>query len=130
MGLVEEERKELLGGRVEEQALEMVGQGGNDVLERSGSGRKVHSDDHLAVQIPDTAHQISNGFFSFNVPCLPFREPFSLVLFVFCLWNCLVVFVLFFEVGWIRFCCFLLDGIAFISFVQRCFLGVFKHVFT
>ncbi|KAL0402860.1 UNVERIFIED_CONTAM: Proline transporter 1 [Sesamum radiatum] len=58
--VVEEEAKELLGGRAEEEALEMVGQGGNDVEGRSPSDRKVHCDDDLAVRMPETAHEISN----------------------------------------------------------------------
>ncbi|KAK4403341.1 Proline transporter 1 [Sesamum angolense] len=61
VGVVEEEAKELLGGRAEEEALEMVGQGGNDVEGRSPSDRKVHCDDDLAVRMPETAHEISNG---------------------------------------------------------------------
>ncbi|KAL0382082.1 UNVERIFIED_CONTAM: Proline transporter 1 [Sesamum calycinum] len=60
VGVVEEEAKELLGGRAEEEALEMVGQGGNDVEGRSPSDRKVHCDDDLAVRMPETAHEISN----------------------------------------------------------------------
>ncbi|KAG8380781.1 hypothetical protein BUALT_Bualt06G0051700 [Buddleja alternifolia] len=40
--------------------MNMGGQDGNDVVAgASASGRKAYSDDHLAVEIPDTAHQIS-----------------------------------------------------------------------
>ncbi|KAL2555763.1 Proline transporter 1 [Forsythia ovata] len=38
----------------------MDGRGTNDVVGGSGTPRKVHSDDHLAVEVPDTAHQISS----------------------------------------------------------------------
>ncbi|KAL0359220.1 UNVERIFIED_CONTAM: Proline transporter 1 [Sesamum angustifolium] len=67
VGVVEEEAKELLGGRAEEEALEMVGQGGNDVEGRSPSDRKVHCDDDLAVRMPETAHEISNEMISWCV---------------------------------------------------------------
>lgn len=73
--MVEEEAKELLGGRAEEEELEMVGQGGNDVEGRSPSERKVHCDDDLAVRMPETAHEISNGFFSFNLLFLAVSCP-------------------------------------------------------
>ncbi|KAI3470832.1 hypothetical protein Pfo_027495 [Paulownia fortunei] len=58
--ILEEEQTVLLGGGVEEEGLEMESRGGNDVVVGSGSGGKVHSDDHFAVEIPDTAHQISH----------------------------------------------------------------------
>lgn len=64
--IFEEERVLLFGG-VEEVAVEvkMNDQGTNDFVGGSGTHRNVHSDDHLAVEVPDTAHQISSGFSSF-----------------------------------------------------------------
>ncbi|XP_075496725.1 proline transporter 1-like [Primulina tabacum] len=38
----------------------MGGQGGDGVVGTSASAGKVYSDDHLSVEIPDTAHQISH----------------------------------------------------------------------
>lgn len=62
----EEEVIGLLSGAGEEEGgggevvLEMGGQGGEDVVGGSAAAGKVYSDDHLAVEIPDTAHQISH----------------------------------------------------------------------
>ncbi|KAL6570414.1 hypothetical protein OROMI_014928 [Orobanche minor] len=53
---LEEERVVLLGGGVKI----MVSQGRNDVVGGSGSGGKVQSDD-VFVEIPETAHLISQG---------------------------------------------------------------------
>lgn len=47
-------------------SMEMEGRGGNDVVVGNG---KVHQDYHLAVEIPDTAHQISQGFIFFSFLC-------------------------------------------------------------
>lgn len=50
----------LMGSGVE---MEARGGGENDVGGKSG---KVHQDYHLAIEIPDTAHQISQGHISFS----------------------------------------------------------------
>lgn len=65
--IFEEERVLLLGGG-EEVAVEvnMDGRGTNDVVGGSGTPREVPSDDHLAVDVPETAHQISSGLFFFS----------------------------------------------------------------
>lgn len=38
--------------------------GGNDVAGAPGSDGKVHSDHHLDIETPVTAHQISHGYLS------------------------------------------------------------------
>lgn len=48
---------------LEEESPEMEADGG------SGPAGKIHSDDHLTVEIPNTAHQISQGIF---YPCFRF----------------------------------------------------------
>ena len=66
---------------------------GNGVV---GADGKVHSDYHLDVEMPDTAHQISHGFLSFLL-----FLTFYLRFFVLALRVCVL------EVGWISFFGFL-----------------------
>lgn len=56
----------LVQGQQEVEVLREMGvHEGNDVVTgpATGSGRKVHSDDYLSIEIPETAHLISQGFF-------------------------------------------------------------------
>lgn len=60
MVVLEEEEERLLSGG----AAGMNSLGGNDVVGAPASDGKVHSDHHLDIETPVTAHQISHGYLS------------------------------------------------------------------